>query len=193
MQAIATSVIPKYEYRATDILLPEQAIKKAAVLLQIGKPINALLQNHPALNQVCLNLARIVTNLFPSSDTNKPLLAAALFEALQAYRQGAHSGDDPRDLPAIFLDALIERATDVTSYDVHAIDGMGMGERWETLRSPLIEWVAAHPDKRIVFTERATDKSDKDIARMVIIGQIMTMRDARLLIRRATSHAVYGG
>lgn len=190
MQAVATSIIPEHEYRATDILLPEQAIKKAANLLQIGKPINALLKNYPALNQVCLNLARIVTNLFPSHEgNNNPLLAVALYEALQAYRRGAKNGADQRDLPAIFLDALIGRATDVTLFDVRAVDGMGEGERWETLRLPLSEWVAAYPDKRIVFTERPTDRAEKEAARMMIIGQALTMRDARYLTEYLAAEA----
>lgn len=182
LEAVTTSLIPEHEHRASEILPPEMALKKAANLVQIGKPINMLLQNYPSLHQACLSLASIMTHLFPSSG-EKPLLSVALAEGLAAYRHGAKEGSGLPDLPVLFLKALIERAMDITSYDVRAVNGMGEGERWETLRTPLSSWIASHPDMRIVFTERDSDQTERRAASVMLIGQILTMRDASLLTK----------
>lgn len=181
IEPVASSVIVPYEYRAADIQPKGVAIKEAASSINIGKPLMMLMQSCPSLNETTQRLAEHITNLFPSSDTDRTLLAWTLEDGLKAYRKAGSNGGDTKEMQTMFLHAMLTRAADVMFFDVRAVDGMGEGERWESLRTPLAPWIRNHAQERIVFTERLSDDAERDAARVLLAGQILSISDAKAL------------
>lgn len=185
LQAFSTSVIPPHEFRVGDLLAPEDAIKAAAASVSIGKPMGMLLQCFPSLEAVVIKLAKQITHVCPSSEGSCTLLSHALEDALKGYRSSADRDGTQRDMQIQFMVALLDRAATLADWDVHAVDGMGEGERWELLQEPLYEWARKHADKRLVFTEREIASDEREAVRTMLVGQILTVKDARL-VRQST-------
>lgn len=183
LQVISSSNITDYEYTTQDVLPPDEALRVAAVSAVIGKPISMLLQCFPSLNSAAIRLAEQLTHLFPTNMAHYSLLARSLENALYTYRKAATLTNDQREIPGHFLQALLDSATGITAFEVRAVDEMGEGERWDMLRTPLTNWIARRPGKRIVFTQRDSDEDERAAARVMLSGQILSMNDAKLLQR----------
>lgn len=179
IEAVVSSLIPPYEYRATDLLSAEAGIRAAAGSAQIGKPIGMLLKSLPTLNNAVMKLTGQITHLFPSSDPKRSLLSWALEDAIDAYREAAQKQCSQSEMPINFLKALLDRASFLTEFDVHAVDEMGNGFRWEMLSESLTGWITLHSDKRIVFVERSTSAFERTAAKYMLIGQVLTVSAAQ--------------
>ena len=182
MLAVASTIITDCEISPCEILSPADALRKAMLQVQIGKPMTALLNSFPSIQSACLRLAKSITHLYPSIENRKAgLLAVALRDGLNNFREKAGKENDQQLLPAYFTQALINRAIEATLFDVRAVNEMGEGERWDMFETPLTSWCERFQARRIVFTRRNSDAEEMQAARTMIIGQVLTLNEAKIM------------
>lgn len=184
LRGIATSIITPYEYRASDLLPEDKALKDVLTKAKIGKPMAIVLESYPSIKMVVHRLIRQVTHLYPCHDGSLPLLSRALIEGLAAYRKAGETATDQREARMRFVAALLARVAHVMAYEVRAVNELGEGVLWDPFSMPLHDWIYSKPaERRIVFTERGFDEGDLKAAQLMLCGQVLTMNDARLLQR----------
>lgn len=182
LTAHASMKIHEHEISAKDILSPEAALKQAAAEAQVTNPIAAILSAWPNINSIVLRLANRFTHLYPAKGENVSLLALCLSEGVAAYRIAGDDSMQSRMMACAFIQALIESAAKFFAYDVHAVNEMGEGERWDATQAPLTEWVRARSSKRIVFSEKPEgDAADSQAVEMMLPGLLLSMSDMRFM------------
>lgn len=182
LNAYASSKIHENEITAAAVLTPEAALKQAAADAQVSTPVSVITSAWPNINDISLRLANRLTHLYPAKDGNLGLLALCLADAAAAYREAGENSNRPRMMAVAYIQTLLETAADFTRFDVHAVNEMGEGERWDATREPLTTWITSRPGKRIVFSKKeAPSISDRQAAKLMLLGHVLSMKDSQYM------------
>lgn len=138
-----------------------------------------ILDKWPNVREAVERLAFLITDVYPFDHVDSSLVAEALDQGAEAYRNEAIPGQTKVNA---FTRRLIHIASEISTWQVIGRDGNGEYWRWPGIDEPLPKWCRQHDLYRLEFQKAPRDPGREETLRTALAYRIMSVADTKHIV-----------
>lgn len=173
---------------------PAELVRNAVSTCSSPERAKSLINTVPGLNDLCVNLAKLLCDVVPVRNGQKPLLDACIGNGFERYRSMEGKGGDIKACVTAFAQGLFERLDEANDVRVYVQIG-NTPVPWKPSPETLHEFLSRYPDAIPRVAHEKYASVDAHTIRQVFAARVIDLAQVNALggsldnIVRQVSHA----